>query len=90
MQKTTSKSRVAGRSSHRQTSAGTPRARVRRTISGLASDAWAKKPRSISPAASRPIPQAQSSTRLPSGGSHGSNASTLPAGVSSSSGVKIS
>jgi hypothetical protein len=61
---------------------------VRRIISGLASLACTSKPRSNSPAASRPIPHAQSSTRGPS--MTGANAAKLPAGVSSASGVRNS
>ena len=82
-------------SSHRRTSAGTstPRAsasaRVRDTISGLASEALTANPRSASPTASVPVPQAQSSTRMP-GSSNDSNAAALPSGESRASGTRKS
>ena len=44
-------------------------ARVRATISALASEALTSKPRSASPTASVPVPHAQSSTRAPAGSS---------------------
>ena len=65
---------------------------MRETISGLASDARTSNPRSASPAASVPVPHAQSSTRAPAGSSArtSSNAAALPSGESSASGTSQS
>ena len=70
--------------------AGVASARVRATISGQASEALTANPRSASPTASVPVPQAQSSTRIPGSRANDSNATALPSGESSDSGTRKS
>ncbi len=62
---------------------------VRATIASLASVATTSWPRSASPTASEPVPQAQSSTRAP-GSTYCANASALPRGESRASGTRNS